>query len=61
MRATPYFVGITSFLTIVPIVPHCTKGVWYKFEHITVGIQHFFELYQLYQGLKKNKKNFLFL
>ena len=57
----PYFVGITRFFTIVPIVPDCTKGVWYKFERISVGIQHFLKLYQLYQGLKKIKKFFLFL
>jgi hypothetical protein len=48
------------FLTIVPIVPRCTKYLWYKNERITIGITIFFELYQLYQGFKKNKKIFLF-
>ena len=57
----PYFVGITRFFTIVPIVPDCTKPFWYKNERITIGITMFFKLYQLYQGLKKIKKFFLFL
>ena len=38
----PISLVLLAFLTIVPIVPHCTKHLWYKFEHITVGIQHFF-------------------
>jgi len=29
---------LLAFLTIVPIVPDCTKGSWYKFEQITIGI-----------------------
>ena len=41
---------------IVPIVPNCTKGVWYKFEQLSVGITSLLKLYQLYLGLKKIKK-----
>jgi len=56
VRATLKSLVLLTFCTIVPIVPHCTKGVWYKFEQLSVGTTIFFTLYQLYLGFKKKKK-----
>ena len=58
MRATPYFVGITSFfnnctnctlLYHAPLVPICAYNRWYTILFLIVPIV---------PGFKKNKKNF---
>ena len=41
VRAPLKSLVLLTFRKIVPIVPNCTKRVWYKFEQLSVGITSF--------------------